>query len=419
MLLENSGIPEDNRVCKEAKVLSGAGFDVTIICPMKRSRKWAESFGDYRVYRFPRAPEGEGLLAYAWEYAYTETMLFLFSLYVFFRRGFDVVHVHTPPDMTATIAIFYKLLGKKFVFDHHDLSPELYLARRGDEKKNLIYKVLRFFERLACRNADRLIATNETQRGVQINRCGADPKDCYVVRNGPHEPFLQDVAAKSDLRESGKLVLGYVGAIGIQDGVDYAVRVVHELKFKHNRDDFVLVIVGTGPAIESLKTLADELDVTDRIRFAGRIAFDLVPSYIAAFDVCLTPDPSNPYNDSCATIKTMEYMASKKPTVCFRTHENEVTAGPSALYADKNDVAAFTDLTVKLMDDPALRESMGQLGRNRIEDGMTWRHQTHHLLALYEGLMPHSLRGFSAQSRSVPAAESRDRKKKMTTSQTT
>jgi glycosyltransferase involved in cell wall biosynthesis len=284
------------------------------------------------------------------------------------------------------IAIFYQLFGKEFVFDLHDLSPELYMARRGNDKPNRVYHVLRMFERLACRRADRLIATNVTQQNVQRMRCGAKPEYCYIVRNGPSEHFLNDVQRKTDLRKRGQYLLGYVGEIGIQDGVDNVVHVVNELKVKHGRDDFSAVIVGAGPALASVKSLASELGVADLIHFTGNIPFSSVPAYIASFDICLTPDPSNAYNDSCTTIKTMEYMALSKPTVCFHTIENARTAGESALYAANNDIAEFTEKTIQLMDNPALRESMGKIARQRIDNGLTWRHQAVQLVELYDDL---------------------------------
>ena len=197
---------------------------------------------------------------------------------------------------------------------------------------------------------------------------------------------MKDVQPKPELRQPGRLVLGFVGELGIQDCVDYMVRVVHEIKAKHHRDDFIAVIVGDGHTLASLKTLAEELDVADVIQFTGKIPFQSVPAYIAAFDVCFTPDPSNPYNDSCTTVKTMEYMALRKPIVCFRTRENEVTAGNAALYADDNDIAAFAKLAMRLMDDPSLRESMGKIARARIDNGLTWKHQVVQLVAVYNDL---------------------------------
>lgn len=386
MLLENESVPDDNRVVLEALTLGENGYDVTVICPTGHSQKWFEMVDGIRVYRYPKTFELDGFLGYVWEYGYSIAMMFVISLYLWVRRGFDVVHVHTPPDMTAVIAIFYQLLGKKFVFDHHDLSPELYLARRGSDAPNLVYKALCFFERLACRRADRLIATNASQRNVQITRCGALAEHCVVVRNGPNELFLNPVAPRPELRDPGRLVLGYVGAIGIQDGVDSMVRVVHELKVRHGREDFMAVIVGGGPAVPELKKLIRKLDVEDLFQITGMIPFPQVPAYIASFDICLTPDHSNPYNDSCTTIKTMEYMALRKPTVCFETRENKLTAGEAALYASDNNLQAFTASVIRLMEDPDLRSSMGERGRRRIEDGLTWNHQAVTLLALYDGL---------------------------------
>lgn len=401
MLLENESMPDDNRVLLEAESLTRSGYRVTVICPTGQFSAKQEWIGGICVYRYPKPFEIGGFLGYVWEYGYSLTMMFFISLYVWVRRGFDAVHVHTPPDMTALIAIFYQCLGKKFVFDLHDLSPELYLARGGKTQPNTVFHVLRFFERLACRRANRLIATNETQRMVQIDRCGAVPDHCYVVRNGPNEFFLNDVQPLPELRLDGKLILGYVGVIGVQDGVDYMIRTLHALKTDHGRDDFFAVIVGGGPAAAGLMTLAEQLGIKDRVRITGMIPFPDVPRYIASFDLCFTPDPSNAYNDSCTTIKTMEYMALRKPTVCFRTRENILTAGDSALYADDNDIQDLARVTIRLMDDADLRGSMGAIGRARVENGLTWAHQEVALITLYDNLFD---RSSTVAKRSSPQA---------------
>ena len=303
MLLENESVPDDCRVLLEAETLIDAGYDVTVICPTGDCTEKIDRIGKIRVYRYPKLWEIQGFIGYILEYSYSLTMMFLISLLVWLRHGFDVVHVHTPPDLTALIAIFYKLLGKRFVFDHHDLSPELYQAQKGGDGNRHVYRALLFFERLACRWADRLIATNESQSRIQVERCGADPDHCHVVRNGPNSMFLDDIAPLDDIASDDTLVLGYVGVVGIQDGVDYMVRAIHQLRTIHHREDFVVVIVGGGPALHSLKQIAVDLGVNDLIQFTGMIPFPNVPRHIAAFDICLTPDPSNPYNDSCTTIK--------------------------------------------------------------------------------------------------------------------
>ncbi|WP_417747620.1 glycosyltransferase family 4 protein [Rosistilla oblonga] len=386
MLLENESVPDDCRVLLEAEALIDAGYAVTIICPTGEVTKKVDRIGEIRVYRYPQAWEMSGVLGYLLEYGYSLVAAFVLSWFVLLRHGFDAVHVHTPPDLMGLVAIFFKLLGKRFVFDHHDLSPELYLAQKPGRGEGTVYRALRFFERLSCRKADRLIATNDTQRSIQIDRCGADPEACYIVRNGPNALFLSDVQPLESIRTPGCLTIGYVGVIGVQDGVDFMVRALHEVKTKHGRDDFRGVIVGSGPAIADLKRLAAKLDLADKILFTGMIPFATVPSHIAAFDICLTPDPSNAYNDSCTTIKTMEYMALRKPTVCFRTRENQITAGDAAVYADNNDIPAYADAIVQLMDDPALRQAMGQTARQRIDNGLTWQHQAVRLIELYDNL---------------------------------
>ena len=386
MLLENESVPDDIRVLLEAEALVGAGYAVTVVCPTGMHTRKVDRIGEIRVYRYPKPMEISGLFGYLFEYIYSLTIMFVYSLYLSVRRGFDVVHVHTPPDMTGLIAIFFQFFGKRFVFDHHDLSPELYLAQKPGRTKNILYRALLFFERLSCQRADRLIATNDTQREIQINRCGAKPEHCFVVRNGPNAMFLADVQPPKHDVPCNDIRIGYVGVIGVQDGVDYMVRALHELRHRHGREDFVGVIVGSGPALTDLKQLTTELELSDKVTFTGMVPFEEVPSLIASFDICLTPDPSNNYNDSCTTIKTMEYMALRKPTVCFRTTENEITAGDSAVYADDNDIADFAMAILRLMDDPRQRQQMGERARQRIDDGLTWQHQAKQLLRLYADL---------------------------------
>lgn len=386
MLLENESVPDDCRVLLEAEALIAAGYAVTVICPTGDSKKKIDQIGEIRVYRYPQPLEIGGVLGYVLEYGYSLVAAFVLSWFVLLRHGFDAVHVHTPPDLMGLVAIFFQFLGKRFVFDHHDLSPELYLAQKPGRDEGIVYRSLRFFERLSCRRADRLIATNDSQRGVQIDRCGVDPQRCSIVRNGPNELFLSDVQPLESIRKTGCITIGYVGVIGVQDGVDFMVRALHELKVKHRRDDFRGVIVGSGPAIGDLKRLTAKLDLSDKIHFTGMIPFATVPAHIAAFDICLTPDPSNAYNDSCTTIKTMEYMALRKPTVCFRTRENQITAGDAAVYADNNDIEAYAAAILELMEDPNRCRAMGEIARARIDNGLTWQHQAVRLIELYDSL---------------------------------
>jgi glycosyltransferase involved in cell wall biosynthesis len=387
MLLENESYPDDSRVALEAGSLHDAGWQVSVICPTGVSRQTYENVDGVHVYRYPKPPELSGFVGYLWEYGYSLTVIFIVSLYVLARRGFDVVHAHAPPDMFVLIGAFYKFLGKQFVFDQHDLSPELYQAQHGGKSVRFLHAVLCGFERMACRSADRLIATNETQRRVQVERGGASPDRCHVVRNGPAACFLEPSEPLETLRAGGRTIIGYVGVIGVQDGVDYLLRALASLRSEWRRVDFLAVIVGSGPALGGLERLADQLGIGRLVRFAGYLVGDDLLRHIAGFDICVTPDPSNPYNDSCTTVKSMEYMAMGKPVVAFDLPENRVTLGDAALYANGNDSRELAGLIARLIDDPGERALLGRRGRQRVVDHWSWERQQANLIDLYDALL--------------------------------
>jgi len=384
MVLENCGYPEDSRVRMEAESLVEAGYQVSIICPTGETKQRRENVCGVEVYRYPAPPEWSGLLGYLMEFTYSVVVAMLLSIWIAITRGFDVFHIHSPPDMNSLVPVAFRPLGKKFVLDTHDLSPELYNARKEGQGNRAIIKALLAFERLSCRWAHRLIATNESQRDIQVNRGGANRDHCYVVRNGPNQRFLSQTEPLPQFASDNRIKLGYVGVIGIQDGVDKFIDAMVELRTR--RQDFLGIIVGDGPALESLKDLVAQHDLADQVQFTGMVDFDDVPRYIASFDVAITPDPSNAYNDSCTTIKTMEYMALARATVSFETKENQLTAGDSALYAAENDTAELADCIAKLMDSPQLRHEMGQRGKQRVIDALAWIHQKSQLITLYDDL---------------------------------
>ena len=385
MLLENESFPEDCRVLLEAQSLRASGYEVTVICPRDDNKLGYENVDGVHVYRYPAPLQISGFLGQVQELVYSLLMLALGTVFVFFRRGFDAIHVHAPPDLDALIPVCFQLFGKKFVHDVHDLSPELYQAQRNQQGSELVSRALQGLERLAVRRANRIITTNQTQREILIQRCAADPKRFFVVRNGVDQSFLKDVQPHSRLRGTGKAIIGFVGVIGVQDGVENLIKAARALRDR-GRTDFLCVVIGSGAAWEGIQSLTHQLGLDDYVQFVGRIPYVEVPPYIAAFDICVTPDHSNPYNDSCTTIKTMEYMALGKPTVCFQTNENIVTAGDAALYASNNDPVQLADRIEQLMDNAHLRQQLGQLAQTRVWEGLTWKHQEQQLIALYDGL---------------------------------
>jgi glycosyltransferase involved in cell wall biosynthesis len=387
MLLENAPYPQDQRVRREATELVNAGYQVSLICPAAPGQARAETIDGVHVYRYPAPPEANGLLGYLVEYGYSLAASFVISLFVLLRRGFDVVHAHNPPDLFVFIAAFYKLLGKRFVFDHHDLAPEMYLARFPGRGNRLVYLALVWLEKLTCRLADHVIATNQSYALVERKRDGVPPERITIVRNGPDLNRLRIVDPDPELRKKAGTIIGYVGVIGYQDGLDYLLRALRHLVFDLGRDDVYCVIVGKGDAWTGLTQLAVDLGIDRHIWFAGRVSDADLIRYLSTADICVVPDPSNPFTDRSTMIKVMEYMALAKPIVAFDLPEHRFSAQQAALYARPNEEMEFARAIALLMDDPEQRQAMGAFGRQRVETQLAWQHSAPNLLSAYRTLL--------------------------------
>lgn len=386
MLLENDHYPQDSRVRNEASTLVSAGYQVSVICPKSSGQRWRESVNGVRVYRYPAPPAGSGFLTYLWEYGYCLVMSFVLSIVVALRRKIDIIHTHNPPDIFVLIAMFYKVLGARVVFDHHDLAPEMYYARFGNKGHRLVYRALVFFERLSCRVADHVIATNQSYKAVQMERHGVPEERITIVRNGPDLDRLQRVDPDPDLSQNAVTIIGYVGTMGFQDGIDYFLRAVRHLVYDLRRTDVFCVLVGKGDAWQSLRAYATELEIDKYVWFTGRISDEDLLRYLSAADICVDPDPSNPFNDRSTMIKMMEYMALGKPIVAFDLPEHQVTAQDAAVYARPNDELDFATKIAWLMDHPEERRERGSKGRKRVETTLAWPHQVNDLLEVYRSL---------------------------------
>jgi glycosyltransferase involved in cell wall biosynthesis len=387
MLLENNPYSQDSRVKREAQTLHRAGYRVTVISPKRKASEKRRSIVDgVTVYRFQAAGNSGGLSGYLWEYGYSTTIMFLLSLMVLVREGFDVVHAHNPPDTLVVIGGFYRLFGKKFIFDHHDVSPEMYEARYGAAARPLIRRILGLFERLTFRAADHVIATNESHRSIAIGRGGVPRSDTTIVRNGPETETMHPTNPDPGLRSKARTILGYVGIMGPQDGVDYLLRAIHHLVTDLGRHDVFCVIIGKGDSLPDLAELATRLGIADKVWFTGWVSFEDLLRYLSTADICVDPDPSNRFNDKCTMIKMMEYMVMGKPIVAFDLPEHRVSAGDAALYARPNDELDFARKITELMDDPERRRSMGEIGRQRVYSDLAWEHQEGNLLAAYEAV---------------------------------
>jgi glycosyltransferase involved in cell wall biosynthesis len=329
--------------------------------------------------------KAKSLLGYMAEYGIFTAGCLVLSVYIWLKDGFDVLHAHNPPDTLFLVALPYKLLGKKFIFDHHDLCPELYQSRYG-AKGGFYSKLLRIFEAASLGLANVTIATNESYKQIQIDRGGRDPKTVFVVRNGPDGSRMVPPAPSVRLRAMNKTILCYVGALNPQDGVDYLLRSLRYLYHDLKRTDFYCVIMGNGDSLQDLRALARDLRLEACLELTGYVSEEELRFNLAAADICVDPDPSSPLNDVSTWIKIMEYMAFSKPIVTFDLKETRFSAQKAALYVPPNDEKAFAAAIVKLMDDPALRKQMGDFGRERVERELQWSVVGQNLLRAYENL---------------------------------
>ncbi|MEP7355757.1 MAG: glycosyltransferase family 4 protein [Anaerolineales bacterium] len=397
MLVENLPYPRDARVRQEALALTAAGYAVTVIAQCGRGQPGREWVEGVRVYRYPAPPPGHSLLGYAWEYGYSLAAMFVLAAFVAAAHGFDVIHTANPPDTAVLIAAFYKLFGRtRFVFDQHDLAPELYDVRfNGRGRRQLARDLLIALEALSYRLADHVIATNASYQAVAMARGRVPAERITIVRNGPALDRWQPAAPDPGLRQRAGTILGYVGVIAPQDGLDYLLRALAHLRADLGRSDFLCVVVGEGEALPDLKALAARLGLEGQIWFTGFLAHAELIRCLSSADICVDPDPSNAFNDRCTMTKLMEYMALGKPIVAFDLPEHRVTAQEAAVYARANDELDFARQIAALMDDPARRRQMGARGRQRVESELSWPHQQAHLLAAYRAL--------EAVNRSVPS----------------
>jgi glycosyltransferase involved in cell wall biosynthesis len=385
MLLGNNPYPQDPRVRQEATSLTRAGFDVTVVAPRAIGQPRREEIDGVRVVRPMAFLLGRGSVSYAVEHMLAAVVALISSMWVAATGGFDIVHVHNPPDTLGLVALGWKALGKSFVFDHHDLAPEIYAARSNGHGSALVSRTLSALEALCCRYADLVLATNESYRNVDITQNGTRPERIDVVRNGPELDRYPLDEPDDALREGAEEVVCYAGVVGRLDGVDLLVRAVDEL-VSSRHEKLLCLVVGGGDGLLHAQALASELGIADRVRFTGTLPFEELLARVAVADVCVEPAPSNPYNDRSTMIKLLEYMASGKPVVAFDLPEHRVTGGDAVRYARPNDHSALAEAVGALLDDPAESAQRGAAGRARVEQQLSWAHSERNLLLAYATL---------------------------------
>ncbi len=381
ILVENLSVPFDRRVWQESLALRAAGWEVHVICPQgtKRDTEPYAEIDGVRIHRYPLRAAVGGPLGFVSEYGTA-----LWHTWRLARRigPVDVVHACNPPDLFFLLARRFKRRGARFVFDQHDLVPELYLSRFG-RGRDFLYRAVCWLERQTYRLADVVIATNESYREAALTRGGKRPEEVFVVRSAPTVERFRQVPPQPSIRRGKPHLLCYLGVMGPQDGVDYALRALAKLRDEQGRTDWHAVFVGGGDTFEAMVALAGELGLSDCVEFTGRIPDEDLLRYLSTADVCLSPDPLNPLNDVSTMNKIMEYMAMSRPIVSFDLKEARVSAGEAAVYAPPNDESAFAKLIVRLLDDPEERRRMGELGRARVAGPLSWEHSRAALVAAY------------------------------------
>jgi glycosyltransferase involved in cell wall biosynthesis len=386
IIVQNLPLPFDRRVWLECQALVSAGYRVTAVCPKGSGDPSYQVIDGVQLRKYrPYAPGGSKL-GFIAEYVYSFVATAWQVLKARRSGRFAVMQACNPPDIFWPIALALRGIdGTKFVFDHHDLCPELYESRfpRGPK---LPYKGLRALERRTHRTADHVISTNASYRDIAVKRSGKAAKDVTIVRTGPDPERLRRGEADPALRRGRRFLAAYIGVMGPQDGVDIVVRAADIVVRELGRDDIAFTLIGSGDCYPELVALRDELGLAGHVEFTGRAPDDQVRRILSTADVGLSPDPKNPLNDLSTMNKSMEYMAFELPVVAFDLHETRVSVGDAGVYVKPNGVRDYAAAIVELVDDEAKRARLGKLGRTRVEQELAWCHQERAYLGVYEQL---------------------------------
>jgi glycosyltransferase involved in cell wall biosynthesis len=386
IVVENLPVPFDRRVWSIATTLRRTGYVVSVICPKGRGYEASEETIDgIHIYRHPLPVEARGAAAYLVEYSAALFWEFILSLKVARQHGFDVIHACNPPDLIFLIGLFYKIFGRKrFLFDHHDVNPELYEAKFG--RRDFLWRFLLGAERLTFRAADVSIATNESYRRIAIDRGRMSPDRVFVVRSGPAVDRVKAVPPNPRWRTGRRHMVGYVGVISQSEGLDLLLASIEYITRRRKRDDIQFVIVGRGPDFQATVTLAEKMRLMDWVSFPGRVDDATLFEILSTADVCVNPDRVTKMNDMSTMNKIMEYMALGKAIVQFDVAEGRYSARQASLYAAANDPIDFGNKVLELIDNPEQRARMGAFGRRRLQDVLAWHHQVPYLLQAYDTL---------------------------------
>jgi glycosyltransferase involved in cell wall biosynthesis len=417
IIVENLTVPFDRRVWKEACALGEKGYHVTVLCP--RAKGYMDRhvvLNGINIYRYPMTSDGDSMFGYIWEYGWAFFWQITYACWIYVKNGFDIIQGCNPPDNIFLVALPFKLFGVKYIFDHHDASPELYHAKY--RRKGCVYWLLLLLEKLTYYSSTAVIATNESYKELAVNRGRVDPNDVFVVRNGPDLATFKPVAPNPALKYGKRYLVGYVGTMSHQEGLDILLDVVQQIKTQGRRD-VRFTCVGGGPALAKLCQLVKDKDLEDMINFTGRVSDQELLEVLSTADVCVNPDTPCKMNEISTMIKVAEYMALGKPIVQFDLKEGRCTAQEASLYSNAQDpVSDFANKILWLLDHPAERKRMGKFGLRRVEQKLAWKYSVANLLLAYRHVYDHPVRTpdrqFAQRAESVPATATRTERTRFT-----
>ena len=384
ILIEDGSFLLDNRVRREAATLTKAGYQLYVICPRYPGENKYDIHESVHIYRYTKWKFGGHL----GEYSSSLIKGSWFAWRIWRKHGFDCIQACNPPDLWFLVAAVFKgLFGVKFVFDHHDVCPELYISRFGGNVKSLGYRAMLLLERMTFKLTDGVISTNESYKKIAMKRGGVSEEFIRVVRNGPDLSKFRLMPPDSKIKTQGRFVVGYIGNMNPQDGVEHlllaARKIIHELE----RKDFYFIFIGKGDSFEDLVAKKKAWDLDDYVSFTGRIPDDEMLRCLSSCDICVQPDPKNPLNDISTMNKVMEYMALGKPVVVYDLLETRYSCGDCALYAEPNRVEDLVEKIMLLANNKEMRLEMGKKGRKRVENFLAWRYSEQHLIDLYNAVL--------------------------------
>jgi glycosyltransferase involved in cell wall biosynthesis len=386
IVVQNLPVPLDRRVWLECRALVAAGYGVSVICPKGPGDTAFEELEGVRIHKYPPPPPAVGLLSYIFEFLYCWLRTAALAVREYRRVGFAVIQACNPPDTYFALAALFRPFGVKFVFDHHDLCPEIYTAKYGQAGGG-VYRVLCRLERLTFKLADHVISTNGSYRQIAIRRGGRDPESVTIVRSGPDLRRLTRGPAVPQLKEGATYLCTYLGVMGRQDGVDLLLDAVRVVVHEMGRRDCHFALLGFGDCLDDLRRQVARDGLEEWVTFTGRAGDDTVCRYLSTADIGLSPDPKSDFNDLSTMNKTVEYMAFSLPVVAFDLKETRVSAGEAAAYIADGDVTGFAKAIVELLDDPERRAEMGRVGRDRVLQELAWEHQAPRYVAVYDRLL--------------------------------